>query len=143
MKCVLIRSKNIKLKSYEKKLEFPEGLIAVVGIEKEDGESQVEKIVKTIKKTAIFENENGKIKIPPKENTKILVLPNFTLTGKIKKGKTPDFSNCMNRTESKVIFESICKKLKIEKFNVFPGFFGELMELENTIDGPVIYSFEV
>jgi len=138
----LIRSKNIKLKSSQKKHELPKGLIAVLGIEKNDGPAEVEKITKRIKKTAIFDDEDGKIKIPPKENTQILVVPNFTLVGKLKKGKTPDFSNCMKGEKAKKIFEETCEKLRMEKFEVFPGFFGEFMELENTIDGPVIYSFE-
>ena len=142
MKCILIRSKNIKLKSSQKKHEFAKGLIAVIGIEKNDGSAEVEKITKRIKKTAIFSDEDGKIKIPPKENTQILVVPNFTLVGKSGKGKTPDFSNCMKGKRAKKIFQEMCEKLRMEKFEVFPGFFGEFMELENTIDGPVINSFE-
>lgn len=142
MKCLLIRSKNIRLKSLEKKHKFSKGLIAIIGIEKTDGLKEIEEVVKRVKKTAIFSDEDGKIKIPPQENTKILVIPNFTLVGKIKKGKIPDFSNCMDSGKAKIIFEKVCEKLRIEKFDVFPGFFGEFMELENTIDGPVIYSFE-
>ncbi len=143
MKCILMRTKNIKITSGKKNRSFSKGLILIIGIEKNDTAEKSTKLSKIIKKTAIFNDHENKIKISPSDNTEILVVPNFTLVGEVKKGKVPDFSNSMKGIQANKIFKDVCKKLKNEKFKVFEGFFGEYMQVKNTIDGPVIYSFEL
>ena len=143
MKCILMRARNIKITSNKKNHSLSKGLILILGIEKNDTAEKSIKLSKIIKKTAIFSDDENKIKISPKNNTEILVVPNFTLAGGIKKGKIPDFSNSMKGTEANNIFKDVCKKLKDQKFKVFEGFFGEYMQVQNTIDGPVVYSFQL
>jgi len=143
MKCVLMRTRNIKITSSKKNHSFSKGLVLILGIEKNDTTEKSTKLSKIIKKTAIFNDHENKIKISPKDNTEILVVPNFTLAGEIKKGKVPDFSNSMKGIEANNIFKDVCKKLKNQKFKVFKGFFGEYMQIQNTIDGPIVYSFQL
>tara|TARA_B100000029_G_C17160200_1_gene809350 strand:+ start:278 stop:709 length:432 start_codon:yes stop_codon:yes gene_type:complete len=143
MKCILMRAKNIKITANKKNHSFSKGLILILGIEKNDTNEKSVKLSKLVKKTAIFNDHENKIKISPKKNTNILVVPNFTLAGEIKKGKIPDFSNSMKGVRANAIFRNVCERLKNEKFKVFTGFFGEHMQIENTVDGPVIYSFEL
>ena len=74
--------------------EIDLGLLLLVGIEKGDGQSDIQKIVNKISNLRIFEDENNKMNLSIMDvNGSLLVVSQFTLCGSVKKGRRPSFMN--------------------------------------------------
>ena len=70
------------------------GLLLLVGIEKGDGQSDIQKVVNKISNLRIFEDENNKMNLSVMDvSGSLLVVSQFTLCGSVKKGRRPSFVN--------------------------------------------------
>ena len=69
--------------------EIDQGLLLLVGIEKGDGQSDIQKIVNKISNLRIFDDENNKMNLSIMDvNGSLLVVSQFTLCGSVKKGRS-------------------------------------------------------
>ena len=65
--------------------EIDLGLLLLVGIEKGDGQSDIQKVVNKISNLRIFEDENNKMNLSVMDvNGCLLVVSQFTLCGSVK-----------------------------------------------------------
>ncbi|KAI9603898.1 hypothetical protein H4Q26_003507 [Puccinia striiformis f. sp. tritici PST-130] len=73
-------------------------------------------------------------------NGEILIVSQFTLLAKTKKGNKPDFHKAMVKTESsKTIYEELIRSIKMSYSEdlIKEGQFGAMMQVEICNDGPV------
>jgi len=124
--------------------EIQKGVVVFVGFSKDDSETVIARAVDRILNLRIFpeEGEKGDFSISVKEgNFEILVVPEFTLYGNIKKGRRPDFGEAKNFNEAKSLYEKFLEELK--KHTEFKsGWFGAMQEVAIFNFGPVTLIYE-
>ena len=116
------------------------GLLLLVGIEKGDGKSDIQKVVNKISNLRIFEDENNKMNLSVMDvNGSLLVVSQFTLCGSVKKGRRPSFVNAETPELSFILYENLMTSFKEVGIHTFGGSFGEMMNVELINEGPATF----
>ena len=116
------------------------GLLLLVGIEKEDGQSDIQKVVNKISNLRIFEDENNKMNLSIMDvNGSLLVVSQFTLCGSVKKGRRPSFVNAETPGLSLLLYENLITSFKEVGIHTFGGSFGKMMNVELINEGPATF----
>lgn len=117
--------------------KIDKGLVVLVGVEKEDTESVVEKYLNKLLKLRIFEDENGKTNLSISDvGGELLLVSQFTLLADCKAGNRPSFINAGKPDEAKELYYYMIKKAKETGINVEQGEFGADMQVYLVNDGP-------
>ena len=117
--------------------EIDLGLLLLVGIEKEDGQSDIQKVVNKISNFRIFEDENNKMNLSVMDvNGSLLVVSQFTLCGSVKKGRRPSFVNAKTPELSYILYENLITSFKEVGIQTLGGSFGKMMNVELINIGP-------
>ena len=120
--------------------EIDLGLLLLVGIEKGDGQSDIQKIVNKISNLRIFEDENNKMNLSVMDvNGSLLVVSQFTLCGSVKKGRRPSFVNAETPGLSLLLYENLITSFKEVGIHTFGGSFGKMMNVELINEGPATF----
>ena len=120
--------------------EIDLGLLLLVGIEKEDGQSDIQKVVNKISNLRIFEDENNKMNLSVVDvNGSLLVVSQFTLCGSVKKGRRPSFVNAETPELSFILYETLITSFKELGIHTFGGSFGKMMNVELINKGPATF----
>jgi len=116
------------------------GLLLLVGIEKGDGQSDIQKVVNKISNLRIFEDENNKMNLSVMDvNGSLLVVSQFTLCGSVKKGRRPSFVNAEIPELSFILYENLITSFKEVGIYTFGGSFGKMMNVELINEGPATF----
>ena len=116
------------------------GLLLLVGIEKGDGQSDIQKVVNKISNFRIFEDENNKMNLSVMDvNGSLLVVSQFTLCGSVKKGRRPSFVNAETPGLSLLLYENLITSFKEVGIHTFGGSFGKMMNVELINEGPATF----
>ena len=116
------------------------GLLLLVGIEKGDGQSDIQKVVNKISNLRIFEDENNKMNLSIMDvNGSLLVVSQFTLCGSVKKGRRPSFVNAETPGLSLLLYENLITSFKEVGIHTFGGSFGKMMNVELINEGPATF----
>ena len=116
------------------------GLLLLVGIEKGDGQSDIQKVVNKISNLRIFEDENNKMNLSIIDvNGSLLVVSQFTLCGSVKKGRRPSFVNAETPELSFILYENLITSFKEVGIHTFGGSFGKMMNVELINEGPATF----
>jgi len=116
------------------------GLLLLVGIEKGDGQSDIQKVVNKISNFRIFEDENNKMNLSVIDvNGSLLVVSQFTLCGSVKKGRRPSFVNAEIPELSFILYENLITSFKEVGIYTFGGSFGKMMNVELINEGPATF----
>lgn len=114
------------------------GLFILVGIGQEDNEEKVDEVVEKVSKLRIMTDEKGKMNRSILDvGGEILIVSQFTLYSDISKGNRPSFINAARPKEAKKLYEYFVNGLKKKGTNVETGSFGEYMDIDARLDGPV------
>lgn len=114
------------------------GLFVLVGIKKGDTLKNAEGLAEKLSKLRVMADENGKMNLSVKDlEASLLVVSQFTLYADTSGGNRPSFINAALPDEAKKIYEYFVAKLKEEGLTVRTGSFGDYMEIETLLDGPV------
>ena len=117
--------------------EIDLGLLLFVGIEKGDGQLDIQKVVIKISNLRIFEDENNKMNLSVLDvNGSLLVVSQFTLCGSVKKGRRPSFVNAETPELSFILYENLITSFKEVGIQTFGGSFGKMMNVELINIGP-------
>ena len=116
------------------------GLLLLVGIEKGDGHSDIQKVVNKISNLRIFDDENNKMNLSVMDvNGSLLVVSQFTLCGSVKKGRRPSFVNAETPERSFILYENLITSFKEVGIHAFGGSFGKMMNVELINEGPATF----
>ena len=139
MRVVLQRSKHSKVTINDKDNgKINKGLVILVGFTNGDNKMIVDKMIEKIINLRIFEDENGLMnRSLIDENGEILNISQFTLYANTKKGRRPSFTQALNPTDAKMLYEYMNNAIKEKGIKVETGVFGADMKVEIYNDGPV------
>lgn len=137
------RAKVTRVKDQEIVGEIEKGLFLLVGFKKGDSEKEVEKSAEKISKLRVMSDENDKMNLSLGDaKGAILVVSQFTLYADTESGNRPSFLEAEEPEKAKNLYGLFIEKLKSKGIEVSTGSFGDYMQIEAVLDGPVtiIYS---
>jgi D-tyrosyl-tRNA(Tyr) deacylase len=118
------------------------GLLLLVGIEKGDGEKEIEFMAGKILNLRIFADNQGKMNLSIQEiKGEILSVSQFTLASRIKRGRRPDFSDAEEPSRAEVLVVQF-NRLLAAAVPVATGIFGAMMDIHSSNQGPVTIILE-
>ncbi|MGI5849165.1 MAG: D-aminoacyl-tRNA deacylase [Christensenellales bacterium] len=113
------------------------GLLVLLGVEKDDNESDVMYIARKTAGLRIFE-DGGKMTLSVADvKGEVLIVSQFTLAGDVRKGKRPDFSNAADAQRARKLYEQCIAALNKMGIKTATGVFGAHMRVDSSGDGPV------
>lgn len=133
---VLNASVNIENKLFS---EISTGFLIYVGIEEADNNEDIEWLSNKITQLRIFSDENNLMNKSIKEiSGDILLVSQFTLHAKTKKGNRPSFINAAKPEKAIPIYNKFILSIE-QKINkkIKTGEFGANMQISSINDGPV------
>ena len=116
-----------------------EGLLVFIGIEDQDTEEDVSWLTNKVTSLRIFSDKFGVMNYSIFDLKKeILLISQFTLHAKTKKGNRPSYIKSANREYAIPLYNSFIKKTSaILGKKVSSGVFGSNMQVQLVNDGPV------
>lgn len=118
--------------------DIQSGLFVLVGIGKGDGEDSVDEMANKLSKLRVISDDQDKMNLSVLDSKKeILVVSQFTLYANTTAGNRPSFVKAEEPARAQVLYQAFVSKLKGLGIKVSAGCFGEYMEIEATLDGPV------
>ncbi len=143
MRVVLQKVKQASVKSGDYYQSIDQGYCLLVGIGEHTTEEDLKVVAKKIANARIFEDEQGKMNLSINDvGGKILSISQFTLYANIKKGNRPSFTDAKSPEIAKEMYEKFNEILRGHQLEVFPGVFGEMMDIALINDGPVTIIIE-
>lgn len=114
------------------------GLCALIGVGKQDSESDVAALVNKLCMLRIFKDADGKMNLGLGEvGGALLVVSQFTLFGDARRGQRPSFTDAMEPRGAARLFDRVCQGVRARGIAVATGRFGASMQVELVNDGPV------
>ncbi|KAB8194965.1 D-tyrosyl-tRNA(Tyr) deacylase [Lysobacter maris] len=117
------------------------GLLALVGVEPDDGEAQVRRIAERLLNYRVFADADGRMNLGlAQTGGGLLLVSQFTLAADTRSGLRPGFSTAAAPAEAERIFSglvAICREK--HPGGVETGRFGAHMEVSLVNDGPVTF----
>jgi D-aminoacyl-tRNA deacylase len=118
--------------------EIEKGLFVLLGIKKGDSEEDAAALAEKITKLRVMADLQDKMNLSIKDvGAKILVVSQFTLHADVAGGNRPSFINAEEPGKAKKLYNFFIEKLRQSKIEVETGSFGDYMEIEIVLDGPV------
>ncbi len=120
--------------------EVGAGICVLLGVSRDDGEPEADRLAGRIARLRIFENEEGRFDRSLLDvGGAALVVSQFTLIAdsKRQKGTRPDFSGAARRDVAEPLYEHFCRALRAQGVRVETGVFGARMQVDLVNDGPV------
>lgn len=140
MRVVIQRVKNAGVEIRNKNhSSVGQGLLVFLGIENDDGEDDIGWLCKKIIRLRMFDDKDGVMNLSVADvDGEILVISQFTLHAKTKKGNRPSYIKAARPDVAIPIYEKFVEKLGfyLEK-EIKTGEFGALMQVSLINDGPV------
>jgi D-tyrosyl-tRNA(Tyr) deacylase len=144
MRVVVQRVKEARVEVEGKVVgEIGYGLLVYAGLEKGDGEREIEFMAEKILNLRVFADIEGKMNLSIQDvgPGEILSISQFTLASHIKKGRRPDFNNAMEPEKANQLYERFNRRLATE-VKVATGVFGAMMDINSINLGPVTFIIE-
>ena len=127
----------------QKKSEIGKGFLVLLGVKTTDTPEQAVKIADKICGLRIFEDENGKMNISPKDaGAELLIVSQFTLYADCS-SRRPGFTDAARPDVSEPLYETVVSECRNRGFNVQTGEFGADMKVESINDGPVTIVLDI
>lgn len=124
--------------------QIGKGILLLLGVEKDDGQAQIDKLVKKISQYRLFSDEQGKMNLNIQQTGgAILVVSQFTLVADTQKGNRPGFSRGASPAIGQQLYLQFVDALKSTGIPVQTGEFGADMKVHLINDGPVTFHFQV
>jgi D-aminoacyl-tRNA deacylase len=123
--------------------EIGAGLCVLLGVAREDGEEEAERLAGRVARLRIFENEEGRFDRSLLDiGGHALVVSQFTLIADTTKGNRPSFTDAAPPEQAEPLYEAFYAALAAQGVEVATGRFGARMTLELVNDGPVTVVLE-
>ncbi|MDD9891541.1 MAG: D-aminoacyl-tRNA deacylase [Gammaproteobacteria bacterium] len=124
--------------------EIDKGVLALIGIEKEDCNASAEKLLERILSYRIFSDEEGKMNLSVRDvEGGLMLVSQFTLAAATDKGLRPSFSSAKPPAEAEQIFNHLLEYAQTNYPKVGCGQFAADMKISLENDGPVTFRLKV
>ncbi|MCW8091934.1 D-aminoacyl-tRNA deacylase [Alteromonas sp. ASW11-130] len=124
--------------------QINQGLLLLLGIERDDSSDHIEKLVKKVTHYRLFADTDGKMNLNVQQvNGSILVVSQFTLVADTSKGNRPGFSRGATPEHGEKMYDEFIETLSNTGIHTQSGKFGADMQVSLINDGPVTFSFKV
>ena len=114
------------------------GLLLLVGVGREDGFGEYDRLAEKVVNLRVFEDAEGKMSRSVSDvGGELLVVPQFTLYGSVRRGRRPSWDGAAPPEVALARVEAFTRALEARGATVRRGAFREHMEVELVNDGPV------
>jgi D-tyrosyl-tRNA(Tyr) deacylase len=114
------------------------GLLVLLGVTHGDGAADAAWLARKVGKLRVFADEAGKMNRDVLQaGGRVLVVPQFTLYGDVRRGQRPDFIAAAAPHHAEPLFEDFCARLAAQGIGVERGVFRAHMSVSLVNDGPV------
>jgi D-tyrosyl-tRNA(Tyr) deacylase len=118
--------------------EIDRGFLVLLGVGKEDKESDADYLAAKIAALRIFDDENGKINLSLADvGGAVLAVSQFTLYADTLKGNRPAFNMAAPPEQARQLYEYFVAKIRATGLPCETGKFQATMQVELINDGPV------
>ena len=115
-----------------------EGMVVLLGVGQNDGDPEVEWMVRKIAQLRFFEGPDGRMNQSVEDTGGgVLLISQFTLFGNCKKGNRPSFSRAGEPGMATERFEQVATGLRARGIRTETGTFGATMRVSLVNEGPV------
>ena len=115
-----------------------QGLLVLLGVEKDDSEKDADYIFEKTINLRIFEDEQGKMNLSLLDVAgELMVVSQFTLLGDCIKGRRPSFTRAAEPAAGARLYEYFVSTAAPKVKKMATGIFQETMEIELVNSGPV------
>ena len=120
------------------------GLLALVGIESDDGEPDLAAAAEKVAGLRIFPDESGAMNLSIGEiGGSVLLVTQFTLLADLKRGRRPSFSGAAPPEVAAPLVERLRELIESQGIHTESGRFGARMEVSLVNEGPVTLVLDV
>lgn len=120
-----------------------QGLLALVGIEPQDGPESVERMLQRLLNYRVFADVEGRMNLSLAQvGGGLLLVSQFTLAADTRSGLRPSFSSAAPPAHGQALFEALLALARECHPQVAAGRFGAHMQVELVNDGPVTFLLE-
>ena len=118
--------------------EIGNGLLVLLGVSKNDAETDADYLVEKIVNLRIFEDADDKMNLSLMDvKGSMLVVSQFTLYGDTRRGRRPSFIDAAPPADANRLYEYFVEKARELIEQVATGRFQAMMDVELVNDGPV------
>ena len=115
----------------ERVAQIGPGLLVLLGVSREDGEAEADRLADKVRALRIFDDAEGRMNEPLGER-EVLCVSQFTLYGDTRKGNRPSYVEAAPAEQAEPLYERFCERLGAKR-----GVFGACMGVALVNDGPV------
>jgi D-tyrosyl-tRNA(Tyr) deacylase len=120
------------------------GLLVLVGVRRDDGEQQAERLLERLLGYRVFPDTAGRMNLNVAQAAGgLLLVPQFTLAADTSSGMRPSFTPAANPETGKRLFGYFARRAQEVHQPVACGRFGADMQISLVNDGPVTFWLEV
>jgi D-tyrosyl-tRNA(Tyr) deacylase len=118
--------------------EIASGLCVLLGVARDDGDEDAERLAAKVARLRIFPDEEGRFDRSLVDTAgSALVVSQFTLLADTARGNRPSFADAAPAERAEPLYERFCAALRGLGIPVEQGVFGASMAVELVNDGPV------
>lgn len=123
--------------------EIEQGLVVLLGVEKDDDESKADKLLEKVLNYRVFSDEAGKMNLNVQQaGGSLLVVSQFTLAAETNKGLRPSFSKGAAPSDAERLYHYFHQQAA-DKIYTQTGRFAADMQVSLQNDGPVTFWLQV
>lgn len=120
-----------------------EGLLALIGVQPGDGETQAQRLLERILGYRVFADAEGRMNRSLTDTGGgLLLVSQFTLAADTRSGMRPGFSTAAAPAEAERWFNRLVELARLRHAGVETGRFGAHMRVRLVNDGPVTFRLE-
>jgi D-tyrosyl-tRNA(Tyr) deacylase len=120
------------------------GILALIGVERNDAERQADRLLQRVLAYRIFPDAEGRMNLDlGQAGGGLLLVPQFTLAANTRKGNRPSFTSAAEPGEGERLFRYLAGQAASQLDEVATGRFGAAMQVRLVNDGPVTFWLQV
>jgi D-tyrosyl-tRNA(Tyr) deacylase len=120
------------------------GILALIGMQKEDDEGIADKLLDRILAYRIFSDAEGKMNLSLSDTSGgLLLVSQFTLAAATDRGLRPSFSSAMPPQPAEKLYNYLLEQARLKHAEVASGQFAADMQVALENNGPVTFLLEV
>jgi len=121
----------------ERVAQIGPGLLVLLGVNREDGETEADRLADKVRALRVFDDAEGRMN-EPLGDREVLCVSQFTLYGDAHRGNRPSYVEAAPGERAEPLYDRFCERLGAKK-----GVFGACMGVALVNDGPVTLMLEV